>query len=101
MMAAERKPTTGGLNSSPRSGKLDRKRVSRVSMGSSKMMDEVGVICFRSFFRDAGTRTVKTVRQNYTSCQQQTRGPDNISARRILCFTKLTKALDICQKILK
>lgn len=48
------KPTTGGLNNSARSGKLDRKRVSGVSMGSSKMTDEVGKICFSSFFRAAG-----------------------------------------------
>lgn len=45
--------TTGGLNNSLRSGKLERNRVSRLSMGSSKMMDEVGVICFSNFFRDA------------------------------------------------
>lgn len=53
---SERTPTTGGLNSSLRSGKLDRKRVSWVSMGSSKMMDEVGLICFSNFFRDAGKK---------------------------------------------
>lgn len=46
--------TTGGLNSSLRSGKLDRKRVSLVSMGSRRMMADVDVICFSSFFRDAG-----------------------------------------------
>lgn len=59
--------TTGGLNSSLRSGKLDRNRVSRVSMGSSKMIDEDGVICFRSFFRDAGRSTATRPRQNDTN----------------------------------
>lgn len=53
------KPTAGGLNNSLRSGKLDRNRVSCVSMGSSKMIDEVGSICFSSFFRGAGKSTVK------------------------------------------
>lgn len=36
-------------------------------MGSSKMSDEVGVICLSNFFRDARKSTVKTVRQNYTN----------------------------------
>lgn len=59
--------TIGGLNNSLRSGKLDRNRVSRLSMGSSKMMDEVGVICFSNFFRDAGQSTATTARENYTN----------------------------------
>lgn len=59
--------TTGGLNNSPRSGRLDRNRVSPVSMGSSKMIDEDGVICFRSFFRDAGRSTATRLRQNDTN----------------------------------
>lgn len=58
--------TAGGLNNSLRSGKLDRNRVSRVSMGSSKMIDEDGVICFRSFFRDAGRSTATRLRQDDT-----------------------------------
>lgn len=49
----------GGLNSSLRSVKLDKNRVIGVSMGSSRTMDEFGVILFSNFFHDAAKKKTK------------------------------------------
>jgi hypothetical protein len=46
--------TTGGLNSSLRSGKLQRKRVREVSMGSRRITDEFRLIFLKSLICDAG-----------------------------------------------
>lgn len=55
--------TIGGLNNSLRSGKLARNRVRVVSMGSSRMMDEVDVNLLSNFFRDAAEHTLKGVQE--------------------------------------
>lgn len=49
----------GGLNSSLRSVKLDKNLVIGVSMGSSRTMDEFGVILFSNFFHDAAKNPTK------------------------------------------
>ena len=46
--------TTGGLNSSLSSGKLQRKRVREVSMGSRRITEELRFILLKSLLRDAG-----------------------------------------------
>lgn len=55
--------TTGGLNNSLRSVKLDKNLVRSVSMGSSRMMDESDVTLFSNFFRGAAKKEKKQIQK--------------------------------------